>query len=49
MYIYAEVDPGYSETGSVFKGRVWGAAPADIGVCIIKTQKSHILQNNACA
>ena len=44
MYIiYAEVDPGFSERELLFKGTVWGAAPEDIGIYILKTQKLYIL------
>ena len=47
MYIYAEVDPGFSEIGSIFKGRVWGAAPEDIGIVFLK-HKNHIYCKILC-
>ena len=40
MYIYAEVDPGLSETGLMFKGRVWDAVSEDIGFVFLK-YKNH--------
>ena len=42
------MNPGLSETGSMFKGRVWDAVPEDIGFVFLNTRIIHIAKFYAC-